>query len=565
MSAPRTPSPDTLEAVHHYEDRLLEFAMACAVYGRHDPETALWNARRALEAACLIVCCLQQDEAIDNVRGSKHPPKSLDKLLHEIWDLRDPHRTSFDGLQRLTNLGVHVRLQGRTELASEVNVVQEYVISALGWLYDKSIARKHLAQAERRATVEEGLRGSEGHLSPHLQLAEIERLLREVVAERDAQRARVERAEIRADEAERERDKLLAERAKVVSATRKLRWARWRSRVAGVAILGGSVVAAASVWCIVGPALNLPSGAGSSTGASSRTGGPGSASTATMAPTDHGGSSGTAAVSSATSAGLGGVSGGGAGADEGGGSGANLGEAPGAGAPVHGSRVGAGALVGGGSGPAAGPTSATASDLARTSSLPATSLSTPPAGAAVPPTCPAGMALVPATTIRIGQPTGRATWPAPSPVAIAPIDVPAFCIDRHPTRWSDLPEPLAVARQACSGLQTDRARCLTRDEAERACEARGLRLPRLDEWEAVLRAPTEISTSSSPKEWVQDRYPPKVLNRFGPAPQGDGLYRMNDLRDRGAGPEDVWWSWNQQPPDPRFVKVGFRCATDAVR
>ena len=193
--------------------------------------------------------------------------------------------------------------------------------------------------------------------------------------------------------------------------------------------------------------------------------------------------------------------------------------------------------------------------------------------------CPDGMRLFEATTIQIGQPIGqRYDWPRPNPKEISPIAVGAFCVDRAPIRAADLQVDSATYRSfnmadcvdmGATNPDRDAATCATRDEAERYCKARGQRLPRIEEWEAIARSEGRAQLSTNlPAEWVEDRFPIAVFNlRDAGWKKGDGAFRMGYLEEKIKAREisaagDVLYSWNQNPPDRRLSNRGFRCAQD---
>jgi hypothetical protein len=190
----------------------------------------------------------------------------------------------------------------------------------------------------------------------------------------------------------------------------------------------------------------------------------------------------------------------------------------------------------------------------------------PPPALTAPPSCPEGMIEIAASTIRIGQPQ-RKTWPKPTRTRLAPVEVPAFCIDAGPRPWASLDdrETLSRASTPCGDKPRDRrssapAVCVDRPEADATCRAEHpkARLPGIAEWEALRRSERWREFSISlPREWVADRFPPTIFPReASPSADGDGMFR-----DRSFEPEDFKpaWSWNRQDPTKRWENLGFRC------
>jgi hypothetical protein len=176
--------------------------------------------------------------------------------------------------------------------------------------------------------------------------------------------------------------------------------------------------------------------------------------------------------------------------------------------------------------------------------------------------CPSGRVRVPGAELRIVQPE-RKTWPGYGKGALPPIAVAPFCIDASPARWLDVTGDVREARKRCGGRATGVACALTRDEAEAACRRIGARLPTVGEWEAVVRSGKSVDLNPKGSEWAEDRAPPRVLGFEGRPVYGDGLYRAADLGARVTDGE-ARWSWNQEPQDPRYPKVGFRCVGEGA-
>lgn len=191
--------------------------------------------------------------------------------------------------------------------------------------------------------------------------------------------------------------------------------------------------------------------------------------------------------------------------------------------------------------------------------------------------CPAGMVAFAEREVQIGQPSKRKGWPAPRPREIDRKRVAAFCLDAAPTRDTALRERSSTYRSLSSDCTkvgwrgpTDAgaATCVTRTEARADCEARGLRLPSLLEWEVVARDSQRAALDRRLEgEWIDDAFPLAVLNL--PAAgwtRGEGAYRRRLLEEPLAKGQisaegDVLFSWNQGEVSARINQVGFRCAT----
>ena len=191
--------------------------------------------------------------------------------------------------------------------------------------------------------------------------------------------------------------------------------------------------------------------------------------------------------------------------------------------------------------------------------------------------CPAGMVAFAEREVQIGQPSKRKGWPTPRPREIDRKRVAAFCLDAAPTRDTALRERSSTYRSLSSDCTkvgwkgpTDAgaATCVTRTEARADCEARGLRLPSLLEWEVVARDSQRAALDRRLEgEWIDDAFPLAVLNL--PAAgwtRGEGAYRRRLLEEPLAKGQisaegDVLFSWNQGEVSARINQVGFRCAT----
>ena len=185
--------------------------------------------------------------------------------------------------------------------------------------------------------------------------------------------------------------------------------------------------------------------------------------------------------------------------------------------------------------------------------------------------CPEGMVRVDTRVVRLGQPIPeREGWPPAAVLELAPVAVGAFCIDtreRSRRQFWQQADAWAQRDPECPWFepgadQDEPATCVTQREAARYCAETipGGRLPRIIEWEAARRAASELSLTAT-REWVEDTFPPAVLNRHDPsAPSGVGMFRQT-LKQRGLDPDgNVLYSWNRQEVDKRWSNLGFRCA-----
>ncbi|MCK6520334.1 formylglycine-generating enzyme family protein [Myxococcota bacterium] len=202
---------------------------------------------------------------------------------------------------------------------------------------------------------------------------------------------------------------------------------------------------------------------------------------------------------------------------------------------------------------------------------------TPPPPA---PTCPAGMTLIPASTITIGQPVGgRKNWPTPRPARIAPIEVPAFCVHNAPitfAEWDTWPrrDDEALKSDCQWGVaKADKspsspAHCVGRAAAVAYCAdaVPGGHLPTIAEWEALARSPVpNLGQSGVQFEWAEDLFPPAVFNRRAePCRESfcdDGMFKKTlDPKTSVSPVGDVLWSWSQRPKGQSHNELTFRCA-----
>lgn len=182
--------------------------------------------------------------------------------------------------------------------------------------------------------------------------------------------------------------------------------------------------------------------------------------------------------------------------------------------------------------------------------------------------CPEGMVLLPETLLRLGPPEGgRTGWPT-ARTLVNTVRVGPSCLDAKARSWARFAEwggPVGSSKD-CDWRLQDREGpvvCLTRAEAGAYCEAKGLRLARIAEWELLQRHPELGAEPDRVREWVEDAFPPEDL---GYAPDPGLQARFGLFRDKLAGatsneraPRN---SWNRQELGNRYKNLGFRCAGD---
>ena len=537
-------------AVIAYGKQLAIYLDHCADYQRsEDPEFFLWNARRAAEAA-LIMVALSRGGSVEG-SGS---PKTVGTLLQELKGRKEARleiapsvQAAIEGVQKVGNIGSHAGLPD-PEMGEMVKAVAPYVQVLVRWVC-------------RELTLPEPLRNELISYS-----MELEKGGRAALPSRDAVTALQ-------DEVNRLRGLLLGEQKRANQAQAALpalaqqlqKTEAELSRLLGVQVnlndAGKRVAAlteaaqaqqtalAAKEREIVSLKQELQVAQFKAQGTQKKL---------DTLQTKHESRSG----SGCTTFVLGLIS-----------------------LPVIGVALAAAALwIQFSASPTPGP-APTASGLQATPAMPAEApplpaaelVYTSPPPSAPAPTCPDGMRQQPATTLYIGQPKGdRWGWPDPEPFEIAPIAVAAFCIDRRPVSEAELQRVSTSFRfdasSDCdvSGQTHDHrgaATCVQRNEAAGYCQSLGLRLPKIQEWEAVARSEgwNQLSTEL-PAEWVEDRFPIKLFNRYNPdwGPE-DGVYRLGllaDLVNEGSiSPHgDVLFFWDQDSPTRRRSNRGFRCA-----
>jgi hypothetical protein len=196
------------------------------------------------------------------------------------------------------------------------------------------------------------------------------------------------------------------------------------------------------------------------------------------------------------------------------------------------------------------------------------------------PTCPPGMTLIPASTITIGQPIGgRKNWPQPKPATIAPIDVPAFCVQPAPvtfTEWRAWPRhDEATLKSDCKWGVANAPKapgspvhCVGRAAAVAYCAEQlpGGHLPSIAEWEALARSEAKnLGQSAAKFEWAGDQFPPAVFNRRAePCREAfcdDGMIKQTlDPKSEVRPVGDVLWSWSTRKKGESHNELTFRCA-----
>ncbi|MCK6519508.1 formylglycine-generating enzyme family protein [Myxococcota bacterium] len=196
------------------------------------------------------------------------------------------------------------------------------------------------------------------------------------------------------------------------------------------------------------------------------------------------------------------------------------------------------------------------------------------------PTCPPGLTLIPASTITIGQPIGgRKNWPQPKPATIAPIDVPAFCVQPAPvtfTEWRAWPRhDEATLKSDCKwGIANapkapgSPVHCVGRAAAVAYCAEQlpGGHLPSIVEWEALARSEAKnLGESGVQFEWAGDQFPPAVFNRRAePCREAfcdDGMIKQTlDPKSEVRPVGDVLWSWSTRKKGESHNELTFRCA-----
>jgi formylglycine-generating enzyme required for sulfatase activity len=172
--------------------------------------------------------------------------------------------------------------------------------------------------------------------------------------------------------------------------------------------------------------------------------------------------------------------------------------------------------------------------------------------------CGEGTVEVAAIGVSIAPPADRPSWPRPRSRRPRTVEVERFCIDVDPVGRADDP-----GSRPCRGnpldFDGDPATCVSREEAELGCARRGGRLPTVAQWEALAQQGLDEELSRGvPREWVADVFPPAVFSMDGASdPKADAMFRDRSL-DEVESPE-LRWSWNRQPSVRRWTNLGYRC------
>lgn len=206
---------------------------------------------------------------------------------------------------------------------------------------------------------------------------------------------------------------------------------------------------------------------------------------------------------------------------------------------------------------------ATERDVVTTTALDASVV--PPAVVA---TCPHDTIEIAAMRFGLRPPphTGRPeVWRARAPNRAEPVESERVCLDARVATVAQVRawrRDLASAFRGCV-LSEPSGRspmpCLTHDEAEAWCRARGGRLPRIEEWEAHARqAGRPLAPPDGELEWTDEAFPPRVFNLW--ASGGNRVY----VTRRGLLPSGAEgsprYSWNQSEGNRRVNFLFVRCA-----
>jgi formylglycine-generating enzyme required for sulfatase activity/tRNA A-37 threonylcarbamoyl transferase component Bud32 len=172
---------------------------------------------------------------------------------------------------------------------------------------------------------------------------------------------------------------------------------------------------------------------------------------------------------------------------------------------------------------------------ASASATPATVVASTAATKTAAPACPAGMALVPAGTFRMGSDSGE-----PDEKPVHEVKVEAFCLDLTEVtvadyaacvkagrctaagdrvvvdpKWGLSAQEVAVHNRACNADKADRARypvnCVDWTQADAYCRAQARRLPTEEEWEYAAKGGDEGRTYP----WGAAPPGPTLLNACG--------------------------------------------------
>jgi hypothetical protein len=489
-----------------------------------DAEAALWRARRAVEAIiCVLVCAHYQ-----RVHKNDGEGRDLHGLIAELGKgdhIPEAVNKKFQNVRNAANVGTHVRRNGAQAAAELVGDVRKPLADLVRWLFTESAARDLLQQHGRALELSGELSGERAHQA---------RVETELEAVRQAHRA--ELAQLHADHA-RELQALREENAALVT--------RERDYHAAIASAEGRVQAAererkAAEALAKQRTIEVEAAKKKLAEALQRVENPGFF--ATLSRT----------VKFLAIAGF-----------------------------------GAGALTALGAmgllvfkdelkqvfntvidGRSQRPDGATDALLAPTPTPTPTTAPSPPPLAQ----CPAGTVQVAAASLRLEQPEGRKTWPAPPTGADkVSVSVPTFCVEVDRVQRAELPPDLRLSDQSQGCLDAhggDWLRCLSGDEAAAVCAARlpGGRLPQIAELEALARDPAAMdrvrfSRSKLELEWLDDSFPPAVFKRPAEAGRAGHMTRKRFDGEPHDRPTALRWAYNQPPDRSKQAElVGFRCA-----
>lgn len=138
-------------AVADYTERLSELLESCAVHQDADPEVFLWNARRALEAICLILMTAYRGKVarLTDERAGDGALYSLIKELTQRGVLSREDNTRFNMARSHSNLGVHIRQPEREDYRKARDDLGHMLPGLVDWLFEESVAAAHLARDPR--------------------------------------------------------------------------------------------------------------------------------------------------------------------------------------------------------------------------------------------------------------------------------------------------------------------------------------------------------------------------------------------------------------------------------
>lgn len=179
--------------------------------------------------------------------------------------------------------------------------------------------------------------------------------------------------------------------------------------------------------------------------------------------------------------------------------------------------------------------------------------------------CPDGTHRVEASRFKLSPPADRRDWPGPVPTRSRWVEVEAFCIQARPVLRHEPEAHSSPPRRApCEGNEQvfdglEPAACISQQEAQRWCRARGGDLPSVAQWEAVARASVEGKlVMLLDREWVVDAFPAEVFG-MGHLQDADHDAMFRKRRIKASTSTDPRWSWNRHSSQRRWTHFGFRC------